>query len=1112
MALQSLIMPIVSLFRSAGITQARNAIGGLNKDFGSLAGSIGRASGAFAAFQGLAGARTFVIDSVEGAQRFERNMLALKQVFEGATPALNNFTKEVENYGLSQGQAAQASVFLGSVLKQYGFSVTEAGVETQKLVKLSQDLATTYGYDIQDALLSVTALFRGEYDPIEKFGVAMKQNEVNARVAAKGLGDLTGEALANAQAIARLEMLYERAADSSGAFTRAGDTLYASQQRLAAIMQNTQLAFGAELQDALAAVNNIFADIADEAAPELIEIGGALSNVIENLSPTIEALAESFVNLIALLQPVTEIIGGLISILNLGLIPALQIINGLGSNVVQFFDTWSATIGAATLQIQRLKLAMDENPLFKATIGALFGRLGATIDIVNGALTSMEDILLNTEYAARAASGEFASFDDGAKATSVALRGSAYAARAAAKAAEEAGPAFTYFQKELETTGTYAKDAEGNLIGLADLFGDIEEAALKSDASEALKDIGFNAGQIAEILTRPDWAQIFGEISRLAKITAIDISRVTSVTGLGIIGAAQASLDELMKGLKGDGGGAGAPAKNFVKEFFDEIETEMAKQSARLKLAGMGASSGLIDSILGSEGWEKVFARVIRDGVPGLKKLQAEWNRTGAGIEEANSKQEAFRKEQERISEDARAAAEEFIAARKKEAETAQDAYDSMVKAADNFIYSLAEISNMRFIPDVEVELGKFESSIVDTANRIREKLTDAFRDEIIYKEDFDNITRWVATEETALREIAKQRDDLAEKYTLSEAIINDYRRAFTSALSLTSLFGKISEKGEKVTVDEVSRGVITLGKNLREFGITVTRSFEETVNKVTDKSGALLDGFRDMAVKARAFAQNLRTLKQLGLDPMLFNQLVEAGVEAGGATAQALVDGGAETVKEISDLFREIDALSVDLGEETAKQLYFTGQNMGENLLEGIRSKQSELEATARAFADSFNAEFSKRITVAVDAPVKAAEAIAVAAKEAVPEIDVIDMEALGKIRQLIENATAWSKKNLNFFEMERTAAVLDIYRGIEKDLLQGRQIDVSGIRSGMSVSDLAGTAIQGGATSVNNFYVTVQTDATQSNAIIGKTIDNVIKTYTRTGGGGGGPALVAL
>jgi tetratricopeptide (TPR) repeat protein len=1109
MALQSLVMPIVSLFRSAGITQARNALGGLNNDFGSLAGSIGKASGAFAAFQGLAGARAFVIESVEGAQRFERNMLALKQVFQDAAPALNSFTREVENYGLSQGQAAQASVFLGSVLKQYGFSVSEASAETQKLVTLSQDLATTYGYELQDALLSVTALFRGEYDPIEKFGVAMKQAEVSARVASKGLGELTLEQEANEMAIARLEMLYERAGDSIGAFGRASDTLYASQQRLNAVVANTQIAFGAELQAPLAAINNIFTEIAQQAAPELVEISKALGDVIENLGPTVEQVATGFVNLIALLQPTIELLGFLTNVITTVLNPALETLNGGLGLVVQFFDTWSATTATLNLQLERLGINLDGFDLpewLDTIIGGIPG-FGLLVQ-----LSDLEDQLLRTEQASRAVSGEFATFTDGAKAATMSAWQTARVTRLAGKAAEDAAPAYSLFKKELQMLGVYSEDADKGLTGLALLFSEIQTEAEKSEASEELARIGFNAGQIAEILTRPDWVQIFGEISRLAKMTAIDIASIPPAARAYVRDTTQGVLDELVKGLKGDTGAGGTPAKDFVKEFFDGIQEEMKKQQARLRLAGMGASTGLIDSILGSEGWEKVFARVIANGVPGLKKLQTEWNRTAAGIEEANAKQKEFLDQQEKLAEQALEIAEAFIEARKKEADAAEEAYKTAKAAADDFLWSLADISTMRFIPDVEVELGRFESSIVDTADRIREKLSDAFRNEIIYKEDFDNITRWVATEETALRLIGKQRDDLAEKYTLSEAIINDYKRAFTSALSLTSLFDKISTKGEKITVDEVSRGVITLGKNLREFGITVTRSFEETVEKVTDKSGALLDGFREMATKARAFAANLRTLKQMGLDPMLFNQLVEAGVEAGGATAQALVDGGSDTITEINSLFKEISDLGAQLGAQTAKELYFAGEKMGDDLLAGIRSKQGELEATARALADSFNSAFTAKIIVDVAKPVEAARAASEVAAAAVPNIQAIDMAALAKIQGLIANAVAWSQKNLNFFEMERTAAVLDIYRGIEQDLLNARAVDVSGIRSGMSVSDLAATAAAGGATNVNNFYMTIQTDATQSNAIIGKTIDNVIKTYTRTGGGGGGGPLVAV
>jgi hypothetical protein len=188
MALQNILIPFVSIFRSAGLKQAQSALGGLNKQYDNLGKTIGAAVGAMAGFSALQSAQQFITQSVESTQRFERNLLALNQVFEDAAPSLVNFTKEVQNYGLSQSQAAQASVFLGSVLKQYGFNVNQANAQTQNLVVLAQDLATTFGYDVQEALLAITALFRGEYDPIEKFGVAMKQNEINAVRAARGLG------------------------------------------------------------------------------------------------------------------------------------------------------------------------------------------------------------------------------------------------------------------------------------------------------------------------------------------------------------------------------------------------------------------------------------------------------------------------------------------------------------------------------------------------------------------------------------------------------------------------------------------------------------------------------------------------------------------------------------------------------------------------------------------------------------------------------------------------------------------------------------------------------------------------------------------------------------
>jgi hypothetical protein len=360
MALQNILIPFVSLFKSAGLKQAQNALGGLSRQYDSLGKTIGAAVGAMAGFNALQTAQQFVVQSVDATQKFERNLLALNQVFEEAAPQIRAFSKEVENYGLSQSQAAQASVFLGSVLKQYGFTTAESANQTENLVRLAQDLATTYGYDVQEALLAITALFRGEYDPIEKFGVAMKQNEINAELAARGLGDLTGAAEMQAAAQIRLELLFERGADSIGAFTRATDTLYGSQQRLNAVMGNLQVAFGEPLQGPLAEINNLFADLAQQFGPDIVEIGKSIGNAIEGITPTIDYLGRTVLELVSTTQQAIDIVGGLAKIGAAALAPAIVTLNGVLGTLNGIMDATSAAFGLLDLRMRQATKTSDE--------------------------------------------------------------------------------------------------------------------------------------------------------------------------------------------------------------------------------------------------------------------------------------------------------------------------------------------------------------------------------------------------------------------------------------------------------------------------------------------------------------------------------------------------------------------------------------------------------------------------------------------------------------------------------------------------------------------------------------------------------------------------------
>ena len=1014
MALQNILIPFVSLFKSAGLKQAQNALGGLSRQYDSLGKTIGSAVGAMAGFNALQTAQQFVVQSVDATQKFERNLLALNQVFEEAAPQIKNFSKEVENYGLSQQQAAQASVFLGSVLKQYGFDVNEANAQTQNLVILAQDLATTFGYDVQEALLAITALFRGEYDPIEKFGVAMKQNEINAVRAARGLGDLTGAAEMQADAQIRLELLFERAADSMGAFERATNTLYGSQQRLNAVMANLQVAFGEPLQTPLANVNNIFADLAEEYGPEVVEIGEALGNAIDTTAPIIENFGTILLELISPLEQVIELGELLINVTGTLFNPAFE---GAGEALGVFNE--SLEVGSILLGNFGALLSgtASEGKNFQEFIEML-----SDIDPLRVAMRSINTRLEN-------------------------------------------------LQEDLKTHNQKLKES----------YEDINDANLVNRVmnAELIKD--YRAAQ-----------------QELENMAAANKAWVNSWTLRAMHYAKQngIAISELFKssfvtGQKAEG-------TDYVGDFFRSIDDAIAKESARLRLEAMGASEGLIEAILGAGGWEQVFKRVIATGKSGLQELQAEFNQTAAGIDELTKALEEAEKAQQALRDAAQKAINDNIAKLKAEYEKAE-AYFKQVKArADEFKrWSLDNIATIQILPDFETQLGKFESAIVSTIQGIQNQLISAVRSGLIFEDDFANLQRWVNTESQALMEIARRRDELANRYSLSESLIREYQTALTGALSLTSLFGRLKDQTEKKTVSEVTQGVVRLSGSLKEFNVTVTRSYEETIQKVIDKSEGLVQGFRDIAQKARDFAENLRKLRDMGLDPMLFNQLVSAGVEAGGETAQALVDGGSETITEINGLFDEINQLGAELGMDVGQTMYDAGKDITYGLLDGIKSEQERLYELAVEMARTFSETFKNNFSIAIDAPVKAAESAANTAKAALDQAKEANVDALVEINELIAGAEKALAGKLPSAFRPGVQEKLGGFEALREDILSGAVTDIGGITKGLT-SAKAEELLKGtGGTTVNNYYNIMPGNKTQQR----ETLD-VLRSTTNDNG----------
>ena len=245
--------------------------GGISKSLG----TIGVGFGLYKVFDYLGGA-------VDGASDLEQQMGALESVFKDQAPIMKEFAEDQAAIGLSTAEAARQSALLGSQLKGYGVPVAEASEKTQELIGLAADLAATFGGTTADAVSSIGSLFRGEFDPIEKYGVAIKKSDINARLAAEGLDKLEGEALKQAEAQAALTILFEKTTDAQGQAARESETHAAQSAKLRAEFENLQAELGARLLPIMNDLMEIVIDNWEEIEALIEGLGDFISWIAEN--------------------------------------------------------------------------------------------------------------------------------------------------------------------------------------------------------------------------------------------------------------------------------------------------------------------------------------------------------------------------------------------------------------------------------------------------------------------------------------------------------------------------------------------------------------------------------------------------------------------------------------------------------------------------------------------------------------------------------------------------------------------------------------------------------------------------------------------------------------
>ena len=324
--------------------------------------TLATVAAAGAAAIGVAGAK-----AVSAAADLEQSTGAIEAVFKSGADQMKAFADTAaSSVGLTKNEYQELGTLLGAQLKNGGTSIDQLAGKTNDLIGVAADLSAQFGGTTADAVAALSSALKGERDPIERYGVSLKQASIDAKAAELGFQKVGGSFDNEAQQAATLALIMEQTADAHGAFAREGDTLahqvqvlkahfgdFAAKAGTLVLPMVTALATAA-LDHLVPALESLSTWAKDVAIPALQDFAARIQATVV---PKIKQAAAVFQ---------TEIrprLQALIDWLTTTVPPAV-------SRVVAFFEKFGPAIGAAAAVIGTFVAGFKTFNQIKTIIGA----------------------------------------------------------------------------------------------------------------------------------------------------------------------------------------------------------------------------------------------------------------------------------------------------------------------------------------------------------------------------------------------------------------------------------------------------------------------------------------------------------------------------------------------------------------------------------------------------------------------------------------------------------------------------------------------------------------------------------------------------------------------
>jgi phage-related protein len=179
---------------------------------------------------------------------------------------------------------------------------------------------------------------------------------------------------------------------------------------------------------------------------------------------------------------------------------------------------------------------------------------------------------------------------------------------------------------------------------------------------------------------------------------------------------------------------------------------------------------------------------------------------------------------------------------------------------------------------------------------------------------------------------------------------------------SLLKDWQKLNDK-----LDAAKKNLADLKKAKSDYAASIAQKIVDDAN-VTNMEGGfsgILEQLKQSVDQAKHFADVLAKLKKLGLNQEIFDQLAQAGPEAGMAAAEAILGAGSAGVKQVNDLEKQLQDAAGKVGKTASEVMYDNGIHMAEGLVKGLESQADKIEKQMLKIADSMVAAIKKALGI---------------------------------------------------------------------------------------------------------------------------------------------------